>query len=103
MIDRISRSFVNYSAYRNHMTVQPALSNSFETRESHSILQANGRARLTAVYPRRAVKYTLVNAMEESDRIRSNNTYSGMGMGYVPSTVDSQGYPYRGQNIDVKA
>ena len=100
MIDRISRSFVNYSAYRSNMTTQLALNNSFETRESHSILQANGRAKLAAVYPRRAVKYSLIHAMEEADRIKNNYTYSAKG--YVPSTVDSQGYPYRGQNIDVK-
>ena len=100
MIDRISRSFVNYSAYRRNMTPQIALNNSFETRESHSILQANGRAKLAAVYPRRAVKYSLIQAMENSDRIK--NTYASSAMGYVPSVVDSQGYPYRGQNIDTK-
>ncbi len=101
MIDRISRSFVNYSAYRQNMTSQLAVNNAYEVRESHSILEANGKARLSATYPRRALEYSLIHAMDNADRIRSNYTYPAMG--HVPSTVDNQGYPYRGQNIDVKA
>ncbi|MDR0454127.1 MAG: hypothetical protein LBH05_04890 [Deferribacteraceae bacterium] len=102
MIDRISRSFVNYSAYRREMTSQAAVNNSYEVRQNNSVLEANGKARLVSsyIYPRRALEYSLIHAMNNVDRIKDNYTYPAKG--YVPSTVDSQGYPYIGQNIDIK-
>lgn len=101
MIDRISRNFVHYSAYRQQMSSRVALNEAYEVRQSLDIVDLNGRARLlaTSSYPRQSLEHALIRAAEESNRIRS--VYTSPSLGYVPPQIDSLGLPHIGQNIDM--
>ncbi len=102
MIDRISKNYVHYTGYRQHMTSQLAINQSYEQRMNMDVVELNGRARhMTATsYPRVSMEASLIRSAEEANRIKE--LYSSMpALGYVAPQIDTLGMPYRGQNIDI--
>lgn len=101
MIDRISRNFVSYSAYRNHMQSQLAVSNSYTVRENVSLHNMNSRAIQMRSYHRGELEETLRASPELKDRMAVHYPlYSRLG--YVPGQIQTEAIsPYRGQHVDL--
>ena len=101
MIDRISRNFVSYSAYRQRMVNQLAVHDTYITRENVSLHNMNSRAIQVRSYHRVALEDKLIDLTAGKSRLELNYpTYSILG--YVPGQVDS-GYTSRGQHLDISA
>jgi hypothetical protein len=100
MIDRISRNFVSYSAYRNRMQSELAVSNSYIMRENVSLHNMNGRAVQMRSYHRGELENTLMASPELKARMAVHYPlYSRLG--YVPGQIQTQAIsPYHGQYVD---
>ncbi len=103
MIDRISRNYVHYSAYRQQMTMQKRIHEDYEVRQSYDVANLNGRAHYMEAMsqPRASLETSLIRAAEETNRI--HELYQSPSLGVVSPQVDAQGVPYNGHNIDLKA
>lgn len=84
------------------MTSQLAVNQSYEQRQNVAISDMNGRAKFasTIYYMKQYNDTTLIDGVEQSSRLKEN--YGTYSVSYVPSTVDAQGTPIRGQNIDTR-
>lgn len=100
VIDRISRQFVQYPIYRQSFSNNLETYRIFEQRNPSAVF-SNGRVIGSPQYPRMALDYSLIHAVEEKNRILY--TYSALGVEYKSSLVDPDGLPYRGNNINILA
>ena len=101
MIDRISRAFVHYPAYRQHTYTPLATNVAYAHRTGILVsgIQSNAKLEQAYLHPRRALEAYLVRTVENAQRYDGNGVYNSIGN--VTSTADPNGYPYRGQFIDV--
>lgn len=104
MIDRISRNYIHYNAYRysNHNSTQVS-NESYAARQIHATVNQSGRSESSLSYNKKAMENALMQANEETERIKSS--YSPVSYSYPPTVTETQnqGYPYLGLNVDIKA
>ena len=102
MMDRISRTYIHYPAYRQYPYTPLATNVAYAHREGLLVSGIKSNAKLEAayMYPRQELEAYLIRTVENSKRYDGNGIYNSVGN--VSLTADPNGYPYRGQNIDVK-
>lgn len=103
MVDRISRNYIHYSAYRQHNNSTQVSNYSYAARQLHSVINQSGRSESSLAYNKKAMENSIIQANEETERIKS--AYSPVSYSYPPTVTETQnqGYPYLGLNVDIKA
>ena len=102
MIDRISRMYVHYPAYRQYPYTPLATNVAYSHRTGQLVsgIMSNAKLEAAYMYPRQELETYLIRTAENSKRYDGNGIYNAVGN--VTLTADINGFPYRGQRIDIK-